>query len=126
MKSKSKTRSPMSNVQCPMSGKCGGNGLKLRGVFFGALGALMFFAGVVRGEDAVRYESKFGSKVKLEGTSTIHDWTMEGQIIKGFMEWPAGVTLDSTQAALAGAPGGKVSAQVDVAIPVRSIRNAHF
>ena len=63
-------------------------------------GAVLVLAASASAEEMVRYDAKPGSKVRIEGTSTIHDWTMDGQIIGGFMEFPKGVVLDSSQAAV--------------------------
>jgi polyisoprenoid-binding protein YceI len=78
-----------------------------------------------RAEDRVRYEARPGSKVEIAGTSTLHDWTMDGQIIGGFLELPAGVKLDPSQADLPGSTGGKVDARVEASIPVRSLKSGH-
>jgi polyisoprenoid-binding protein YceI len=64
-----------------------------------------------------------GNSVKIDGTSTLHDWEMEGGNIGGFVEFGAGVTLDKTQAAPAGLQGDKVPAKVRVLIPVGSIHS---
>ena len=65
-----------------------------------------------------RYASKPGSlKVRIEGSSNIHDWRVEGRIIGGYIE--AGQKFPT-------APGqtvskGKVDADVEAFIPVRSL-----
>src|SRR4051812_39402196 len=86
--------------------------------------AALLLAAPVQAQDTVRYEAKPGSKVRIEGTSTIHDWTMDGQIIGGFLEVPAGVTLDQAQAAVAGVTGGKLNAHAESSIPIRSMKSA--
>ena len=88
-------------------------------------GSVFALAIPAQAQDRVRYEAKPGSKVTIAGTSTIHDWTMEGAIIGGYFEVPAGVTFDQAQAALAGANGGKLDARAECSIPVRSMRSAH-
>lgn len=53
-----------------------------------------------------------GSVVRIEGTSTLHSWTMEGPSINGQIEAPA--------------PGhGNAPAKAVVAIPVTSIKSEH-
>ncbi|MBI2926753.1 MAG: YceI family protein [Verrucomicrobia bacterium] len=47
---------------------------------------LLLLATQLSAQDKVRYDASPGSKVKIEGTSTIHDWTMEGSIIGGTFE----------------------------------------
>jgi polyisoprenoid-binding protein YceI len=88
-------------------------------------GALVVMTASLRAEDFVKYQSKFGSKVSIAGTSTIHDWTMDGKMIKGFIELPAGVTVDTAQADLTGAKPGKIDARAEVAIPVAAMKSEH-
>ncbi len=73
-------------------------------------------ASIVVAEDWTRYASQpGGSKVKIEGTSTIHDWVMEGLIIVGYVE------LDPSFNA---APKpGKVMARAQISMPVRSFKS---
>lgn len=66
-----------------------------------------------------RYQAQpRGSKIVIEGDSTVHKWTMEGPIIGGFVELPAGATLATLKE-------GKVDAKVQASIPVRSIKSGH-
>jgi hypothetical protein len=90
---------------------------------FASVAALLVTA--AQAEDWARYNARPGSKVSIAGTSTIHDWTMDGQIIGGFMEVPAGVEFDQSKAALSGVTGGKLNARVETAIPVRAMKSGH-
>lgn len=91
-----------------------------------AIGCLLVLAASVRA-DGIRYKAKaVGSKVVIEGSSNIHDWIMEGSIIGGHLEVPEGVVLDPSQAAVAGAAGGKINAQAEVFIPVNSVKSSHY
>src|SRR5438034_11369035 len=46
-------------------------------------------------ENWVRYDAlPTGSKAKLDGTSTIHDWTVETRLIAGHVEFESGFNLD--------------------------------
>src|SRR5277367_5688478 len=74
---------------------------------------LLALAVCARAEDRLRYEARPGSKVEIAGTSTLHDWMMDGQIIGGFLELPAGMRLDPSRAELPGATGGKLDARVE-------------
>lgn len=65
----------------------------------------------------VRYNAASGSKVKIEGTSSIHDWTMDGAIIGGYMEVDEGFP----ESALAG--GAAAKPKVEVKIPVSSLKS---
>jgi polyisoprenoid-binding protein YceI len=62
-----------------------------------------------------RYVATPGSKVTVEGTSNIHDWTVEGQVISGVLELDKDTLLKA-------APG-KVNCSVQVKIPVRSLKS---
>ncbi len=62
-------------------------------------------------ENRVRYDAlPAGSKAKVDGTSTIHDWTVD------HMEFDSGFNLDQP------APG-KVNAHCVVTIPVRQLKS---
>ncbi len=68
--------------------------------------------------DTVRYVAQpTGSQVKMDGTSTIHDWTCIGKIIGGSME------VDPSFDGDAFPKTPKVQPKVDVTIPVRSIKS---
>lgn len=83
--------------------------------------ALLAVAGSLQAADGLaRFVAKpgGGSKVVVAGTSTIHDWTMEGTIIGGFLE------LDPKLADPAVKPeAGAVKAQCSILIPVRSLKS---
>jgi polyisoprenoid-binding protein YceI len=66
----------------------------------------------------IRYDSQpGGAKVKIEGTSSIHDWNMQGPVIGGFIEADAGFP----ESALKG--GAAAKPKVDIFIPVRSLKS---
>mgnify|MGYP000902142743 CR=1 FL=1 len=65
-----------------------------------------------------RFDSKPGTlKVRIEGTSNIHDWQVEGKLIGGYLEVGPGFPVEPGQAATP----GKVQAKVEAFIPVRSM-----
>jgi hypothetical protein len=69
-------------------------------------------------EAATRFNSKPGDlKVRIEGTSNVHDWQVEGKLIGGYIEVGPGFPSEPGQVA---APG-KVDAKVEAYIPVRSL-----
>ena len=61
-----------------------------------------------------QYKPTTGSVVRVEGTSTLHAWKMEGSTIKGQVQ--VDENWDST---------GKGSTAVNVAIPVTTIKSEH-
>lgn len=64
-----------------------------------------------------KYQAQFsGSKVRMEGTSTLHDWHAEGTLIGGSLEVDSAVPLDGPVKA------GKVAAKGEIKIPVRSLK----
>jgi polyisoprenoid-binding protein YceI len=65
-----------------------------------------------------RFESKPGTKLKMDGTSNIHDWTVESFIVKGALELDSAFVADP-----AAAKPGKIPAKVEATIPVRSLRS---
>jgi polyisoprenoid-binding protein YceI len=68
-------------------------------------------------ENWVRYDAlPAGSKAKVEGTSTIHDWTVECRLIAGHVEFDSGFNLDQP------APG-KINAHCVVTIPIRQMKS---
>ncbi len=78
--------------------------------------ALVLVAGsLTAAENRVRLEGQPGSKMQIDGDSTIHAWTVAGQIISGFMEFDASVTNDLSKVA-------KANPKVEVTVPVRSLK----
>ncbi len=62
-----------------------------------------------------------GTSVKVDGTSTAHDWEMEGRSIGGYIEFGPKMKLDAAQTTLPGLNDGKVPVTVQAHIPVTSI-----
>lgn len=80
-------------------------------------GALLA-AGSVLAADAVRYTPvPNSSKLRMDGTSTIHDWHADTDIIGGFME------LEATFADGKSAPA-TLKPKIEVKIPVRSLKSS--
>ena len=69
--------------------------------------------------DSVRYEARPGSKLTINGTSTVHDWTVESSLIGGFIEFDSNIPLDGSKPAAE----LEVSPKVQVRIPVTSIKS---
>jgi polyisoprenoid-binding protein YceI len=75
-------------------------------------------------EQTLRFEAvPDESSVRIDGTSTAHDWTVKGKTIDGHIEFktdvPAGAPAEEVKAALIANP----QATVEVEIPVKSIRS---
>jgi polyisoprenoid-binding protein YceI len=81
--------------------------------------ALIALAIPTPAETWARYQGQpRGSQLKLEGTSTLHDWKVEGKLIAGFMELESNFPLDPAAKPPADA---KLNAKVEVKIPVTSL-----
>jgi polyisoprenoid-binding protein YceI len=81
--------------------------------------SLLVAAALTIGADPVRYQASPGSKLKLDGTSTVHDWTVEGGIIGGFIEFESNYPLDPAKSN----SDLKVTPKVQVTVPVRSLKS---
>ncbi len=68
-----------------------------------------------------KYQAKPGSKIRLDGTSTIHDWWVEGAIIGGTLELDPSFPTDPAKGDL---KAGPLPAKVEVNIPVRSLKSS--
>jgi hypothetical protein len=64
-----------------------------------------------------------GSDVKVDGTSSLHDWEMEGTLIGGRIEFGPGVELDPAQTSVPGIQDNKVPAIAHILIPVRGVHS---
>ena len=67
----------------------------------------------------VRLYGRSGSKLRIEGTSNIHDWQVESSLIGGFIDIAPGFPLELGAAM----KPGPVWAQVDSFVPVRSLKS---
>lgn len=81
--------------------------------------SLLLAAALSVSADQVRYQASPGSKLKLEGTSTVHDWTVESGLIGGYIEFASEYPLDPSK------PNSevKVTPRVEVNIFVRSLKS---
>ncbi|MCX8108248.1 MAG: YceI family protein [Verrucomicrobiae bacterium] len=74
--------------------------------------------------DVVRYVSKpGGSKVTIQGTSTIHDWVTEGRIIGGFFEVEDAFRTNLSLSCVPSLLGRTNPPRVEVFIPVTSLKS---
>ena len=78
-----------------------------------AAGAAALLLTATAAAQTVRYETQpSGCKVKMEGTSTIHDWTVESTNIGGFIE----ADSNFPESALKDAKAAKPSVQVTIPV----------
>ncbi len=84
----------------------------MKRITLSAIALLVFLAGVVAAD---RYTPASGSFVRIEGNSTLHDWTMEGNTINGTITAPP----------IEQWTNGTAHTEVSVSIPVTSIKSEH-
>jgi polyisoprenoid-binding protein YceI len=84
-----------------------------------ALAASLLVASSVSAQNMTAFRGKPGSKVKIDGSGNVHDWTVEGHIIGGSLELDSAFVNDPTKAAA----GAKIPAKVEANIPTRSIKS---
>lgn len=70
-------------------------------------------------EPLTRFDPMPGSKVRIEGTSSVHDWQVEGKLIGGHLEAGPAFPSEPGQAV----QPGKVDARAEAFIPVRSLKS---
>lgn len=74
---------------------------------------------VLAADQSTKYYARSGSKMRIEGTSTIHDWQVEGTLIGGYFEVGPGFPTEPGQAATP----GKVNAHAEPFIMVRTLKS---
>jgi hypothetical protein len=91
--------------------------MKIRKFIAGNLSLALLAALTACGADETLYRAASGSKMRIEGTSTIHDWQAEGTVVGGLLKAGAGFPGEPGQAATP----GKLDAQADIRLPIRSL-----
>lgn len=86
-----------------------------------AAAAALLLLSVSLQAETVRYEGKPGSKLRIEGTSTVHDWHAETQLVAGFIEFESSAAIDPAVKEL---PALKVTPKVEASIAVRSLKSS--
>jgi hypothetical protein len=94
--------------------------MKIRNLVAGNLALFLLVAVSAQGaEQTTTFTARQGSKMRIEGTSNIHDWQVESPIIGGTLEVGPGFPTEPGQTA---APG-KVQAKADVFVTVGSLKS---
>jgi polyisoprenoid-binding protein YceI len=77
-------------------------------------GAAALLLAIPAAAQTVRYEAQqAGSKLRIEGTSTLHDWTVDSPAIGGFMEADSGFPESALKDSNAAKPNVQVFIAVD-------------
>lgn len=96
--------------------------MKMRNSFLVVLSALaLSWASAQAADSLTRFTAKAGPdmKVRIEGTSTVHDWQVEGHLIGGSLEVGPNFPTEPGQSVTP----GKVQADATAYIPVRSLKS---
>jgi hypothetical protein len=85
--------------------------------------ALALTASLNAAENLARYIARPGASVSIDGTSSIHDWTVEGKIVGGyFMVEPEFVT-DLSLKSVASVTTKEKNPKAIINIPIRSLKS---
>ena len=94
--------------------------MKKRTLITGNIALLLLAAvSLSAAEQMTTYAARSGSKMRLEGTSNIHDWQVESPFIGGMLEVGAGFPTEPGQAVTP----GPMPAKAEVFIQVRSLKS---
>ena len=80
---------------------------------------LMLAAASLEAAEMTTYAARSGSKMRIEGSSNIHDWQVESPIIGGSLELGPGFPTEAGQAVTP----GKLEAKGEAFLLVRSLRS---
>src|SRR5437762_14224112 len=84
---------------------------------------LLSLVASARAQQALRYDSAEGTTVRVDGTSTLHDWTVTGRQIDGHIEFQVDVREGATAQEIKQAILANPKATAQVAIPSRTLRS---
>lgn len=90
----------------------------------GAALALALTTSAVAADNWVKLGSKPGSKVRMDGTSSIHDWYAESAIIRGTFEVEPEFLTDKSLKSVKSLTTKEVNPKAELAIPVRSLKSS--
>ena len=94
--------------------------MNIRKLIAGNVALLLFVSLSVQAADEMtKYFARSGSKMRMEGTSNIHDWQVEGTLISGFFEVGPSFPSEPGQPATP----GKIEAHAEPVIMVRSLKS---
>lgn len=95
--------------------------MKIRTLIAGQVALLFLLNTGVRAQTLTRFDAKPGAgmKVRIEGTSTVHDWQVEGHLIAGSVEAGSNFPTDPGQ----DVKPGKIEARAIARIPVTSLKS---
>ena len=73
----------------------------------------------LQAQEVARYQAQAtGSKMKIDGDSTLHTWTVESLMVGGYLELDPSFVADPVKA-----KPGKINAKANVTVPVRQLKS---
>jgi hypothetical protein len=93
--------------------------MNIRTVITGNIALLLLAACSLQAADMTKFSARSGSKMRVEGTSNIHDWQVESPLIGGALEVGPNFPSEPGQEV---APG-KIEATADAFLTVRSLKS---
>lgn len=93
--------------------------MKIKTLLAGNIALLLLAGLTAQAAEMTKYYARSGSKMRIEGTSNIHDWQVESSIIGGFLEVGPNFPVEPGQAATP----GKVEANAAPFVSVRSLKS---
>jgi hypothetical protein len=94
--------------------------MKTRKFIAGNLALLLVLAAWTAVADSMTiYSARSGSKMRIEGTSNIHDWQVQGGLIGGHLDVGPGFPTEPGQAV----KPGKIDAKAEAFVPVMSLKS---
>jgi polyisoprenoid-binding protein YceI len=91
----------------------------------GAIIAMLMFVAAGRAEESLVYKPiADGSSVRIDGTSSLHDWTVNGPQIDGRVEFLVAVPDGATPKQITQAILADPKVKAEVAIPAASLKSA--
>jgi polyisoprenoid-binding protein YceI len=93
--------------------------MKTRILLAGILAATMSTSLTTRAADTTKFSARSGSKMRMEGTSNIHDWQVESPLILGYLEVGSNFPVEPGQSV----SPGKVEAKGEASVTVRSLKS---
>jgi polyisoprenoid-binding protein YceI len=94
--------------------------MKIRMLIIANLAVLLLASWSARAADSMtKFSARSGSKMRMEGTSNIHDWQVESPLILGYLEVGPNFPVEPGQAATP----GKVDVKAEASVTVRSLKS---
>jgi polyisoprenoid-binding protein YceI len=85
--------------------------------------AVVLTASLNAADDLLLYRARPGSQVTVAGTSTIHDWEVEGKIIGGYFKVEPAFATDKSLKSVKSLTSKETNPKAVISIPVRSLKS---